>query len=676
MIKRLLILLLVMLPGLALGQQGVQLSGPATPGHSLSLIGGSSPAFVQDSGPANGGVYGTGLAELGITQRAPSSSGPNNSPFCINDGPISAGYHQLCLTPSTGAAVGMLTWGAYNGASAEPFECSINGIVYNPCLGSAASNVIASGSTASGYCAISNGTSNPYNIIFQNCPGVTTPGGSPGQVQINYQGVSFAGITISGDCTLGATGQIICTSTDLVPFAASATIDTTNASNITSGTLASARCFTATTSLIGCVKPDGTTITINGSGVISSAAASSTSLAAPQGRLTLISGTPFQSSPQMSTAVYYDCYTGNTVPIYNGTSMVAVPFTSGSCEVGLALSTTQHVSGKLYDVYGINNSGVLAICTGPAWSGATTRTTGSGTPNLTQVVGGVYTNSASFSACWNGSTNYGTIGTNEGTYLGTIYVPAATAQLNTTITGTTTSIPVFPNGCGTGTYCFPTSQNGMYVPFYILIDSEIMEVTGGNGTSTWTITRGQLGTTAASHSEGATISMSNGQTICTIGPTAGTSAGFSPPVGDSPQCDYNNAYNRQPMSTASVDRNPSIACGFAVFDPVDAPYNTVLLIDGPGDSFFVQSTFHAVTGNSGAQYEIAANNTQFGVDIQGSPGASLSMAADARQLSGVTGIGAYTPICETSVNGAILVGELSFAFGATVPTYYRVTWQN
>lgn len=41
--------------------------------------------------------------------------------------------------------------------------------------------------------------------------------------------------------------------------------------------------------------------------------------------------------------------------------------------------------------------------------------------------------------------------------------------------------------------------------FAILIDAEVLTVTAGNGTTTWTVTRGAQGTTAATHSNGATI---------------------------------------------------------------------------------------------------------------------------------------------------------------------------
>ena len=46
---------------------------------------------------------------------------------------------------------------------------------------------------------------------------------------------------------------------------------------------------------------------------------------------------------------------------------------------------------------------------------------------------------------------------------------------------------------------FPTSGT-----YYVRIDNEVMQVTGGQGTTTWTVARGQLGTAAATHATSAT----------------------------------------------------------------------------------------------------------------------------------------------------------------------------
>jgi hypothetical protein len=41
--------------------------------------------------------------------------------------------------------------------------------------------------------------------------------------------------------------------------------------------------------------------------------------------------------------------------------------------------------------------------------------------------------------------------------------------------------------------------------YFVRIDNEVLQVTGGQGTTTWTVARGQLGTTAATHAAGAVI---------------------------------------------------------------------------------------------------------------------------------------------------------------------------
>jgi hypothetical protein len=145
----------------------------------------------------------------------------------------------------------------------------------------------------------------------------------------------------------------------------------------------------------------------------------------PQGRLTLQTGVAVQTSDQTAkTTVYYDSYVGNLVPVWNGSAMVSLAI--GSDEISMGLDTTRVASGSVYDIYGLSNSGTLAIAVGPAWSSTTSRGTGAGTTEL-QLKNGVWTNKNALTHAYGGSTggtDYGSISANQATYLGTLYATA------------------------------------------------------------------------------------------------------------------------------------------------------------------------------------------------------------------------------------------------------------
>ena len=74
---------------------------------------------------------------------------------------------------------------------------------------------------------------NLYGIIG----GISAPGGSVNQIQYNANSRGFGGLTVGGDCTLAVpSGTMICTKTNGVSFAPSATTDTTQGVNISLGT--------------------------------------------------------------------------------------------------------------------------------------------------------------------------------------------------------------------------------------------------------------------------------------------------------------------------------------------------------------------------------------------------------------------------------------------------------
>lgn len=146
----------------------------------------------------------------------------------------------------------------------------------------------------------------------------------------------------------------------------------------------------------------------------------------PQGRLTLTSATPILAAGvSAGTAVYYTPYTGNKVPIYDGTSMVPTVFS----ELTLTLAS-QHTASNIFDVFVFDNSGVPTLVTGPAWGTATAgsgaRGTGSGTTQLARV-GGLWTNAVSITGR-NSSTTY-SIAANRATYLGSIFIDGTNGQV-------------------------------------------------------------------------------------------------------------------------------------------------------------------------------------------------------------------------------------------------------
>ena len=139
----------------------------------------------------------------------------------------------------------------------------------------------------------------------------------------------------------------------------------------------------------------------------------------PQGRLTLTSNTPVMTADATAqTSVYYAPYVGNQIPIYNGTSLANNAFS----QLTMTLNTSNQTSGNIYDLFVFLNSGTVTIGAGPAWSSGTSRGTGSGTTQLTQL-DGLWVNANSITLT-NGSTSYSSIPADEATYVGSVYMTA------------------------------------------------------------------------------------------------------------------------------------------------------------------------------------------------------------------------------------------------------------
>ena len=116
----------------------------------------------------------------------------------------------------------------------------------------------------------------------------------------------------------------------------------------------------------------------------------------PQGRLTLLTVTPVMASNQTGkTTIYYTPYTGNQMPIYNGTSFASASFAE------LSNITTNSSTGNAgpaavaansnYDLFVWLNGTTATLTRGPAWTSDTARGTGTGTTEL-QRINGIWTN--------------------------------------------------------------------------------------------------------------------------------------------------------------------------------------------------------------------------------------------------------------------------------------------
>src|SRR5581483_3702624 len=181
------------------------------------------------------------------------------------------------------------------------------------------------------------------------------------------------------------------------------------------------------------ITPGAGSITITNTG-----AGGASTIVAPQGRLTLVTGTPVMTSDQTAKGtIYYDCYRGNNVPYYTGSADALDTITS--CEVSLtmvsAASTGQITTAGVFDVWWVHG-GANRICiatsagAGGGGGGWASDTGGSNTARGTgysQVhnTRGYWTNVNAITHCYNGATDYGSVSADQATYLGTIYTTAA-----------------------------------------------------------------------------------------------------------------------------------------------------------------------------------------------------------------------------------------------------------
>jgi hypothetical protein len=154
--------------------------------------------------------------------------------------------------------------------------------------------------------------------------------------------------------------------------------------------------------------------------------------------------------------------------------------------------------------------------------------------------------------------------------------PSTTLNTGGTLSSSATSLIV------TSSSGFPTSGN-----YVITIDSEQLLVTGGQGTTTWTVVRGFNGTSAATHANGATVGTGPVLAGANYAATGGTA---TTRVADT-STDTIGAPTTTLASTVTSGTNPiTVAAGFSSSFP--SPPFTILV-----DSEQMRVTAESGTGN-------------------------------------------------------------------------------
>jgi hypothetical protein len=137
----------------------------------------------------------------------------------------------------------------------------------------------------------------------------------------------------------------------------------------------------------------------------------------PKGRLTLTSGTPIMSADVVGgTSIYFTPYKGKSLDLYDGTNWKPYSYS----ELTLALDTSNHVSGHIYDIFVFKQSGTITIGAGPAWSSSSARGTGTGTTELDFSLG-LPTNKNVITLTNGSGGGYTNISVNTALYVGSFY---------------------------------------------------------------------------------------------------------------------------------------------------------------------------------------------------------------------------------------------------------------
>lgn len=395
-------------------------------GSGLSLSGGTLTATGGGSGGGTFNYSDNGVTLTANTYFVPIGGGgiPQTTEAAVDvAAPAAATVANLQVGISAAPGAGnSYVFTLRDGGVSQTLTCTISGASATSCSDTTHSVNIAKGDLIA-WQIVSSGT-----IITTPTVTIAAANGTSG---VGVTSVATTGPITGG--TITTTGTIACAT--CVTSAASLTA---HAPVIGGGGQASLTTAAMTNGqiLIGSTGADpvpasitaGTNITVTPSAggiTIAATGGGSSAPATPQGRLTLTTATPVMTADvTAATTLFYDTYQGNQVPVWNGSSMTGLTITAD--EVSMGLSATNHPASGFFDVFAVNNSAALALCT-VAWTNGTTRA------SAVSLKNGVWTISAAPTHCFGGASGTTDLasaiaGANQATLLGCMATTTTNGQ--------------------------------------------------------------------------------------------------------------------------------------------------------------------------------------------------------------------------------------------------------
>jgi len=162
------------------------------------------------------------------------------------------------------------------------------------------------------------------------------------------------------------------------------------------------------------------------------AAAPATAQTPPGGRLTVVSGGCSVVTDQVAqTNLYYAPCNGRTVPVYDGTSVVSLDFTSGLNDtVGLTLALAGSASWAPNTLYDAFVTASRDLCTGPAYADSGAGTSARAATGGLAIAAGYPTNASNGMTCRTGASTTVSCATNQCTYVGTVLTGASAGTID------------------------------------------------------------------------------------------------------------------------------------------------------------------------------------------------------------------------------------------------------